>query len=388
MGPEASPVYTGLKGIYVAKTSLSYIDDERRKILYRGYSIEDLAEHSTFEEVTYLLWFGKLPNKKELSEFKENLVTEREIPEEVVDIVNKLPKNAHPMDILKTGVAALGPFDSDLPSIWGQHIHERRAENLRIAMRIFSKMPAIMAYYYRMKENKDIVHPRKDLSHAANLLYMIWGREPNSIEAKLMDITLILHADHGFSASTFACLVTASTLSDLYSAVISGISALKGPLHGGASEQALKMLMEIGSPENAREYVKAKIERKERIMGFGHRVYKSYDPRVRILKKYIGMLAKETGQETLLNTALEVEEIMIELLGRKGIFPNMDFYSGQVYYMLGIPTEIFTPIFAISRISGWIGHVLEYWEQNILIRPRALYIGPMETRYTPLENRI
>ncbi len=388
MGSEVPPVYIGLKGIYVAKTSLSYIDGERGKLIYRGYSIEDLAEHSTFEEVTYLLWFGKLPNKRELIEFKENLALEREIPEEVISIISKLPKNAHPMDILKTGVAALGPFDPDLPSIWGQHIHEKRAENLKIAMRILSKMPTIMAYFYRIKENKDIIHPRKDLSHAANFLYMMWGREPKDLEAKLMDVALILHADHGFNASTFACLVTASTLSDLYSAVVSGISALKGPLHGGANEQALRMLMEIGSPDNAREYVKGKLERKERIMGFGHRVYKAYDPRARILKKYAEMLAKETKQEKLFNTALEVEKVMIELLGRKGIFPNVDFYSGQVYHMLGIPTEIFTPIFAISRASGWIGHVLEYWGQNVLIRPRALYVGPMEAKYIPIENRI
>ncbi len=388
MASEVPPVYIGLKGIYVAKTALSYIDGERGKLIYRGYSIEDLAEHSSFEEVTYLLWFGKLPNRKELEEFKENLSKEREIPEEVVEILRKLPKSSHPMDVLKTGVAALGPFDPDLPNIWGQHIHEKRAENLRIAIRILSKMPTIMAYFHRMREGKEIVHPRTDLSHAANFLYMMWGREPKDIEAKLMDVALILHADHGFNASTFACLVTASTLSDLYSAVVTGISTLKGPLHGGANEQALKMLMEIGSPDRARDYVKAKLERKERIMGFGHRVYKAYDPRARILKKYAEMLAKETGQENLFNTALEVEKVMIELLGKKGIFPNVDFYSGQVYHMLGVPTDIFTPIFAISRTSGWIGHVFEYWEENVLIRPRALYVGPMEAKYIPLDERL
>lgn len=388
MGSEVPPVYIGLKGIYVAKTAISYIDGERGRLIYRGYSIEDLAEHSTFEETAYLLWFGKLPNKGELEKFKEDLSKEREIPDEILDIIRKLPKSSHPMDVLKTGVAALGSFDPDLPDIWGQRINERRAENLKIAMRILSKMPTIVAYFHRIREGKDIVRPREDLSHAANFLYMMWGREPKEIEAKLMDMSLILHADHGFNASTFACLVTASTLSDLYSAVVTGISTLKGPLHGGANEQALKMLMEVGSPERAKDYVKEKLEMKERIMGFGHRVYKAYDPRARVLQKYAEMLSKETGQENLFKTALEVEKVMVELLGDKGIFPNVDFYSGQVYYMLGIPIDIFTPIFAISRAAGWIGHVFEYWEENVLIRPRAIYIGPMEARYVPIESRL
>ncbi len=387
MSSEVPPVHIGLRGIYVARTALSYIDGEKGRLIYRGYAIEDLAEYASFEEITYLLWFGKLPDKGELNGFREKLANEREIPDEVVDILKALPKDTHPMDALKVGVAALGPFDPDLPNIWGQHIHKKIEENLRIAIRILSKMPTVMAYFHRIREGKDIVRPKKDLSYAANFLYMMWGREPKDIEARLMDIALILHADHGANASTFACLVTASTLSDLYSAVVTGISTLKGPLHGGANEQALKMLMEIGSPEAARDYIKQKLERKERIMGFGHRVYKAYDPRARILKKYAGMLAKETGQENLFNTAVEVENVMIETLGTKGIFPNVDFYSGQVYHMLGIPTDIFTPIFAISRTSGWIGHVLEYWKENVLIRPRFLYTGPTKEEYVPLDRR-
>lgn len=324
---------------------------------------------------------------RELDDFRKKLANEREVPSKILDVLEALPKSTHPIDALKVGVAALGSFDPDLPGIWGQHIHKKKEANLRIAIRILSKMPTIVAYFHRIREGKDIVHPRKDLTHAANFLYMMWEREPKNIEAKLMDLALILHADHGLNASTFACLVTASTLSDLYSAVVTGISTLKGPLHGGANEQALKMLMEIGSPDAVREYIKQKLERKERITGFGHRVYKAYDPRARILKKYARMLAKETGQEDLFNTAVEVERVMIEILGTKGVFPNVDFYSGQVYYMLGMPMDIFTPIFAISRASGWIGHVLEYWEDNVLIRPRALYIGPTGERYVSLDKR-
>ena len=387
MGLGVPPVYTGLKGIYAARTALSYIDGKKGRLTYKGYAIEDLAEHASFEEVTYLLWFGRLPNKRELDDFRKKLANEREVPSKILDVLEALPKSTHPIDALKVGVAALGSFDPDLPGIWGQHIHKKKEANLRIAIRILSKMPTIVAYFHRIRKGKDIVHPRKDLTHAANFLYMMWEREPKNIEAKLMDLALILHADHGLNASTFACLVTASTLSDLYSAVVTGISTLKGPLHGGANEQALKMLMEIGSPEAVREYIKQKLERKERIMGFGHRVYKAYDPRARILKKYARMLAKETGQEDLFNTAVEVERVMIEILGTKGVFPNVDFYSGQVYYMLGMPMDVFTPIFAISRASGWIGHVLEYWEDNVLIRPRALYIGPTGERYVSLGKR-
>ncbi len=387
MGLGVPPVYTGLKGIYAARTALSYIDGKKGRLTYRGYAIEDLAEHTSFEEVTYLLWFGRLPNKRELDDFRKKLANEREVPSEIIDVLEALPKSTHPMDALKVGIAALGSFDPDLPSIWGQHIHKKKEANLRIAIRILSKMPTIVGYFHRIREGRDIVHPRKDLTHAVNFLYMMWKREPKDIEAKLMDLALILHADHGLNASTFACLVTASTLSDLYSAVVTGISTLKGPLHGGANEQALKMLMEIGSPEAVRDYIKQKLGRKERIMGFGHRVYKAYDPRARILKKYARMLAKETGQEDLFNIAVEVERVMIEILGTKGVFPNVDFYSGQVYYMLGMPTDVFTPIFAISRASGWIGHVLEYWEDNVLIRPRALYVGPTGERYVPLDKR-
>lgn len=387
MGLGVPPVYTGLKGIYAARTALSYIDGKKGRLTYKGYAIEDLAEHASFEEVTYLLWFGRLPNKRELDDFRKKLANEREVPSKILDVLEALPKSTHPIDALKVGVAALGSFDPDLPGIWGQHIHKKKEANLRIAIRILSKMPTIVAYFHRIRKGKDIVHPRKDLTHAVNFLYMMWGREPKDIEAKLMDLALILHADHGLNASTFACLVTASTLSDLYSAVVTGISTLKGPLHGGANEQALKMLMEIGSPDAVREYIKQKLERKERIMGFGHRVYKAYDPRARILKKYARMLAKETGQEDLFNTAVEVERVMIEILGTKGVFPNVDFYSGQVYYMLGMPMDVFTPIFAISRASGWIGHVLEYWEDNVLIRPRALYIGPTGERYVSLGKR-
>ena len=377
---EEVVVHKGLEGIYVKESTLSFIDGAQGRLYYQGYKIEDLAEHSTFEEVAYLLWNGRLPTKNELQELENMLAENRAIPDEVINIMKVMPKNSHPMDILKLAVAALGPFDPELDD--GSH-----EANYRKAIRLTAKFPTIVATWHHIRNGRDPVLPRKDLSHAANFLYMMFGKEPDELSAKVMDVALILHAEHGMNASAFSCVVTASTLSDIYSAIVSGIGTLKGPLHGGANERALKMLMEIGDPSKVEEYINNKLARKERIMGFGHRVYKAYDPRARIFKGYVEKLGQMKGETKLYEIAKEVERVVIEKLGHKGIFPNIDFYSGIVYNMLGIPTDLFTPIFAIARVVGWTAHVLEYLKENRLVRPRQYYVGELDKEYIPIDRR-
>jgi len=257
---------------------------------------------------------------------------------------------------------------------------------MRKAMMILAKAPTIVAAWHSIRNDRDPIEPTNDLDHAANFLYMLNGEKPNELFSKIMDVALILHAEHGMNASTFAALVTASTLSDIYSAVVSGISALKGPLHGGANERALRMIMEVGCPENAESYVLRKLAKKERIMGFGHRVYKAYDPRAKILKEYARMLCEKKGEMNLYETAVKIEEVVLRELSKKRIFTNVDFFSGIVYHHLGIPSDLFTTIFAMARIVGWTGHVLEYWSENRIIRPRALYVGELDKQYLPMED--
>ncbi len=370
----------GLDEVYVKKTRISWIDGQNGKLYYRGYSIEDLAKHSTFEETAFLLWYGRLPKRDELSKFKSTLVSFRWIPDELVDLMKRVPRKAHPMDILKIGIAAAATYDPELEDM-------SSIANIRKAMRILAKAPTIIAAWHRIRNNQDPVEPTNDLDHAANFLYMLNGEKPDELSSRIMDVALILHAEHGMNASTFAAMVTASTLSDIYSAVVSGISALKGPLHGGANERALRMIMEVGSPENAESYVLRKLAKKERIMGFGHRVYKAYDPRAKILKEYARMLCEKKGDMRLYETAIKIEEVVLRELSRKRIFTNVDFFSGIVYHHLGIPSDLFTTIFAMARIVGWTGHVLEYWSENRIIRPRALYVGELDKKYLPIDER-
>lgn len=370
----------GLDEVYVKRTRMSWIDGQNGRLYYRGYRIEDLAKHSTFEETTFLLWYGRLPKRDELSKFKSILVSFRWIPDELIELMKKAPRKAHPMDILKIGISAAATYDPELEDM-------SSIANIRKAMRILAKAPTIVAAWHRIRNNLDPVEPSNNLDHAANFLYMLNGEKPDELSSKIMDVALILHAEHGMNASTFAALVTASTLSDIYSAVVSGISALKGPLHGGANERALRMIMEVGSPDRAESYVLRKLAKKERIMGFGHRVYKAYDPRAKILKEYAKMLCEKKGDTTLYETAAKIEEVVLRELSKKRIFTNVDFYSGIVYHHLGIPNDLFTTIFAIARIVGWTGHVLEYWSENRIIRPRALYVGELDKQYMPIEER-
>ncbi len=373
-------LHKGLDNIIVKETVLSYVDGERGRLYYVGYPIEELVEKSTYEEVCFLLLHRRLPKKEELASFDRELKKEREIPKEVIDALNLMPRNAHPMDLLKAGIALLALYDPEL------NVHEKEA-NIRKSIRLISKTATLTAYISRYIRGLDYVQPSKEMSHAANFLHMVTGEEIDELSAKVMDVAFILHAEHELPASSMAALTAASTLSDLYSAILAGVAALKGPLHGGANEKALEMILEIGSPERAEQYVIDALRAKKRVMGFGHRVYKSYDPRARIFRKYLEKLSEVKGNKTLLMIADEVEKVMTREMKGKGIFPNIDFYSGSVFTLLGIPKEIFTPFFATARVVGWAAHVLEYWEDNRLIRPRARYSGPLDLQYPSVENR-
>lgn len=374
-------LHRGLKGVYITNTELCYIDGQNGKLYYRGYPIEDLAAKSNFEETSYLLLKGKLPTASELNDFKKSLVKNREIPEEVVDTIKKIGKIAHPMDTLRSAVSMLSAYDKNISNTQPE-------ENYRRAIELTAKIASIVAMTNRVRENKKIVEQDSSLDHAANFLHMM-GLSTDPLSVKTMDVALILHLEHGMNASTFSCVVTASTLADLYASITSGIATLKGPLHGGANEKALAMYRAIGKPENVETYIHESFERKDRIMGFGHRVYKNYDPRARILRKYMEDIGNRNGdKENLLKIALKVEDMMIKELGTtKGIWPNVDSFSGVVYNDLGIPIDMFTPIFAVGRIVGWSAHVMEYLKENELLRPLDNYTGKLDLKYVPIENR-
>ncbi len=377
---EGKTYVRGLEGIVAAISSISAIDGMEGKLIYRGIPIESLAKYSTFEETAYLILYGKLPKKNELDDFTKKLKNAREIPGNVKEALQVLPPDPHPMDILKLAVSHIALYDPDKKN------NDREAM-MRKAIRIIAQIPTIVAYYHRIRSGKDIIPPDPNLNHAANFLYMLHGKVPDEEETRIFDIALILHQDHGMNASTFSAMVTASTLSDIHSAIVSAIGTLKGPLHGGANERVLDMLKEIGSKERAEEYVLNKLAEHKKIMGFGHRVYKSYDPRARILKQYAERLSDKYKDRRWIEIGEKIEEVMIREVGKKGIFPNVDFYSGIVYHFLGIPKDLFTPIFAISRSVGWCAHVYEYTASNRIFRPRALYNGPIDVEYIPIEKR-
>ncbi len=370
----------GLEGVIAALSSISAIDGEQGKLIYRGIPIEMLAKHSTYEETAYFLLYGELPTKSALDEFVAEMKELRYLPKRVEECILELPPNPHPMDILKVAVAHAGLYDPD-------QLESCREGVMRKVIRIIAEIPTIIAYYHRARTKQEIVPPNPNLGHAANFLYMLHGKEPDPEEARIFDIAMILHAEHGLNASTFAAMVTASTLSDINSAIVSAIGTLKGPLHGGANERVLKMLDEIGTPDRVEEYVKNALMEKRRIMGFGHRVYKTYDPRARILKQYAEKLSDKYGDRKWISIGEKIEEMMIRELGKKGIFPNVDFYSGIVYSFLGIPRDLFTPVFAMARSVGWAAHVCEYTQNNRIFRPRGYYTGPDYVEYIPIEQR-
>ena len=368
-------VTKGLEGIVATTSSISSIIDG--VLTYRGINIDDLAEQASFEEVIYLLWFGKHPNRSELDQLKQRLDANAAIPEAVVRLLKEMPKDANPMAVLRTAVSALASFDPLADDM-------SRDANVEKAIRLQAQIPTIIAAFARIRENKEPVAPKKGVSLAHNFLYMLNGEEPDQVAVEALNKALVLHADHELNASTFAARVTVATLSDIYSGVTTAIGTLKGPLHGGANEAVMAMLEEIGSMDRIESYIEEKLNNKEKIMGFGHRVYKNGDPRAKHLQKMSRELGKITGNMKWYDMSVKIEELVNS---KKGLKPNVDFYSASVYTSLGIPRDLFTPIFAFSRVSGWTAHILEQYEDNRLIRPRAEYTGPSHAEYIPLDQR-
>jgi len=370
----------GLDDIYVKETSICFIDGERGRLLYRGYDIRDLAAHSTFEETVFLLLEGHLPNREELETARADLATARTLPPSVLRLLRSMPEHAPPMDVLRTAVSYMYSFDPERDDM-------TRAANMRKARRLVAQFGTIVATYERIRKGQRVVRPDPKLGHAEDFLRMMTGRKPDSVHARMMDVAMILYADHSMNASTFAATVAASTLADLYSTIIAAISTLKGPLHGGAIEESLNTIERIGRPEAAEEFVRNTLRNKEKVFGFGHRVYKTYDPRALILKDYARRLAELSGDDTYYRIATAIEDTVVRQLASKHIYPNVDFYSGLVFHGLGIPTDLFTPLFAVARIAGWTAQVIEYWEDNRLLRPLDWYVGPKDLVYVPLDER-
>lgn len=370
----------GLEDVIVCKSKVSDVDGKKGVLTYRGYDIFDLAEHANFEEAAYLLLFGKLPDQKELDSFNAKLKSYRRVPASVLHVIKDCPLDAHPMTVLRTGVSALGATDTYADDISIENETE-------ISYKLIAQIATITAAIARVRAGKDPISQDPQLGHSANFLFMISGEKPSELTAKLMDMALVLHADHELPASTFSALVVNSSLTDLYSSITAAIGSLKGPLHGGANETALHNLQKIGSPSNVKKYMDDCIANKKKVPGIGHRVYKTFDPRSVILKKYAKELAYQHGEKVLFDTAEELEKQCVAAFSAKGLYPNVDFYSGIVYHALKIPMEIFTPIFAVARIAGWAARVLEYLPVNRLFRPRALYIGDVGKKYVKIGER-
>ncbi len=370
----------GLEGVLVAESALSDIDGEAGRLVYRGYAIEELAKGASYEEVLYLLWYGHLPDEEELAEFSESMASERAVDDAVLSQVRTLAEaDENAMAALRTAVSTLSAFDPDDES------PNDAADNLRRGRRITAKIPTLLAAFARLRDGNEPVEPREDLSHAANFLYMLNDEEPDDVLAETFDMALVLHADHGLNASTFSAIVTASTMSDLHSAVTSAIGTLKGPLHGGANQDVMEMLVEVDEAElDPTDWIRQALEEGRRVAGFGHRVYDVKDPRAKILGEKSKELGEAAGSTKWYEMSTAIEEYMAE---EKGLAPNVDFYSASTYYQMGIPVDVYTPIFAMSRVGGWIAHVLEYVEENRLIRPRARYTGPESQEFVPIEER-
>ncbi len=370
----------GLEGVVAAETKMSFIDGTKGILEYVGIPIAALAENSSFEETVFLLWNGRLPNRSELDGFVFQIREQYALPKELINIITSFPKTAEPMHVLRTGVSALSLWDPKPDAISADDVHSK-------GISMMAKMPGIITTFDRYRKGKPIVAPDSSLSFAANLMYMLNGEKPTKTMEKALDACLILHTDHGLNASTFTARVIASTLSDVYSAISGAIGALRGPLHGGANEGVMHMLHEIGSLDNVDDFIHHKLETKDKIMGFGHRVYKTRDPRAMFLKNFSKKLAEQTGNSNLYEMSRRIEDIMEEAVAARGIYPNVDFYSATTYHCIGLELDLFTPMFAISRIGGWLGHVIEQQTGNRLIRPKADYIGPHEQPYIPINER-
>jgi len=374
----------GLAGIPVAESSVSQIDGKLGKLAYRGIDIEELAEKSSFEETSYLLIYGHLPTAEELSTFDEELRYHRSIKFRVRDMMKCFPESAHPMDALQACVAVLGmyyPMDTSLNTM----LDEKEIRD--VYLRLIAKMPTLVAAHARMRKGDDPIPPRDDLSHAANFLYMLTGEEPTPLAERIMDVALIVHAEHTMNASTFSTMVVASSKADPYSSISAAVGSLSGSLHGGANESVLRMLDEIGSLDKAEAYLQNKLDNKKKIAGLGHRIYRTKDPRATLLQKLYVDLTEEMGIDPTYEIASFIEQFSKETLGKKGICPNVDFYSGIVYRKLGIDTDLFTPIFAVSRVSGWLAHWREQLTDGRIYRPEQIYNGRMHEEYIPIDER-
>lgn len=370
----------GLEGIPATQSSISYVDGQQGILEYRGIRIEDLAEHSNFLETSYLLIWGELPSATELEAFEHEIRYHRRVKYRIRDMMKCFPESGHPMDALQASAAALGLFYSrrtlDDPTY------------IRAAVvRLLAKIPTMVAAFQNIRKGNDPVRPWDDLNYAANFLYMLNEREPDQLAAHVFDVCLTLHAEHTINASTFSAMVTASTLTDPYAVVASAVGTLAGPLHGGANEEVIQTLEEIGSVENVDAYLENCLQRKSKIMGFGHRVYKVKDPRATILQKLAEQLFEKFGRDEYYDIAVALEKAVTEKLGNRGIYANVDFYSGLVYRKLGIPTDLFTPVFAIARVAGWLAHWKEQVEENRIFRPTQIYTGPHDFQYIPIDQR-
>jgi citrate synthase len=372
-----STAAAGLRGVVAAQSAIGDVDGEQGILIYQGYDIHDLAENSTFEEVVFLLWNGRLPQRDEVDDLSSELRANYHVPSAVVEMMKQFPKDADPMDVLRTAVSALDFYDRE------GHGTDR-GNAMKAAVKITSQIGTIAAAWDRIRNEKEVVAPDKNLGIAENFLYMLRGEKPDADEARMFDIALILHADHELNASTFTTRVVAGTLADMYGAVTAGIAALAGPLHGGANTAVMKMLIEIGDLAKLDAWVDQALADKRKIMGIGHAVYKTEDPRATWLRKFSRQMAERKGETKWFDMSQRIEQLMLE---KKGMYPNVDFYSASTYYLMGIPLDLYTPIFAVSRVSGWTGHILEQYENNKLIRPRAEYIGNRDQKYVPIGDR-
>lgn len=368
---------TGLRGVVVGSSTVSDVVGDKGELIYQGYNIHDLAKHSTFEEVAFLLWNKRLPNRAELDQLKQELSGSYAVPKEVIDLMRRIPRDADPIDTLRTAVSALEFYD---PTARIVSLDNSR----KISIKLTGQFATIVATSDRLRNGKDPVDPLPNENIATNFLYMLRGEKPSEADAKIFDTCLILHADHELNASTFTARVVAGTLATVYASVVAAIGALSGPLHGGANTAVMKTLLEIGEVENAEGFVQKALAEKRKMMGFGHAVYKTEDPRATHLRRFSKEIGEKGGDSKWYEISRKVEEVMMR---EKGLYPNVDFFSASTYYMMGIPLELYTPIFAVSRITGWTAHILEQYIDNKLIRPRAEYVGPRNVPYVPIDLR-
>jgi citrate synthase len=373
----AAPSTAGLRGVAAASSSVSDVNGEKGELIYQGYNIHDLASHSTFEEVIFLLWHKRLPTRPELEILKQSIGEHYELPKAVVGLMRQFPRDADPIDVLRTAVSALELYDDTARDL-------SRPASLDTAVKLTAQFPALVAAADRLRRGLEPLQPDPSHSVATNFLYLLKGEMPDAHDAHVFDVCLILHADHELNASTFTARVVAGTLASMYAGVTGAIAALSGPLHGGANTNVMKMLLEIGGLDNTEGYIKQALAEKRKIMGFGHAVYRTEDPRATHLRQFSKELGERAGETKWYEMSLKVEELMKR---EKGLYANVDFFSASAYYSMGIPLDLYTPIFAVSRISGWTGHILEQYADNKLIRPRAEYIGARDALYVPIDER-